>query len=170
MLRLVPMTVTAASRHVAKNHRHNRGVQGGLFACGVEENGQLVGVAIASRPTQYKMDNGTTMEITRVCSNGTANACSKLYGALCRGAAAIGYERVITYTLAEEPGTSLRAAGFTPVATVPAMARTTGHRQRMQVDLFGEERRPPGAKIRWERNLRTKGESNGHQVERTEPA
>lgn len=124
-----------------------------MFACGVEENGELVGVAIASRPTQYKLDDGRTMEITRVCSDGTPNACSKLYAALCRAASAIGYERAITYTLAEEPGTSLRAAGFTIAANVPAMATTTGRRVRMQTDLFGEERRPPGAKIRWERSL-----------------
>lgn len=152
-LRLLPMTVSSASRHVAKNHRHNRGVQGGLFACGVEENGQLVGVAIASRPTQYKLDDGRTVEITRVCSDGTPNACSKLYAALCRAAQAIGYERAVTYTLASEPGTSLRAAGFTAVASVPAMPVTTGRRVRVQVDLFGEERRPPGEKTRWQRIL-----------------
>lgn len=156
-LRLVPMTITAAARYVGKNHRHNRGPQGGLFACGVEEAGSLVGVAIAGRPVQYKLDDGLTVEITRVCSNGTANACSKLYGALCRAAGAIGYERAITYTLAEEPGTSLKAAGFHPVATVPAIARTTGKRTRVQVDLFGEQTRPPGEKIRWERSLRSHG-------------
>lgn len=153
MLKLVPMTVKAASRIVAKKHRHNRGVQGGLFACSVEENGVLVGVAIAGRPVHYKLDNGLTMEITRVCSDGTPNACSKLYSALCRAAQAIGYEKAMTYTLASEPGTSLRAAGFTEVARVPAMAKTTGRRQRVQTDLFGDETRPPGEKIRWERRL-----------------
>ncbi len=153
MLRLVPMTVTKARNYVGKNHRHNRAPQGGLFACGVEEKSVMVGVAIAGRPNQYKMDNGVTVEITRVCTGGTPNACSKLYGALCRAAKAIGYEKAITYTLASEPGTSLRAAGFTPVATVPAMDRTTGKRTRMQTNLYGEAMRPTGAKIRWERIL-----------------
>lgn len=153
MLRLIPMTVKAAGHHVAKRHRHNRAPQGGLFACGVEQDGVLVGVAIAGRPVQYKLDNGRTVEIIRVCSDGTPNACSKLYAALCRAAQAIGYERAVTYTLASEPGTSLRAVGFQEAAKVPAMAVTTGRRTRAQVNLFGDEMRPPGAKIRWERLL-----------------
>lgn len=153
MLSLAPMTVKAACHHVAKNHRHNRGPQGGLFACAVMDGERIAGVGIAGRPTQFKLDNGRTVEITRVCTDGSRNACSMLYSALCRAAAAIGYTRAITYTLAEEPGTSLRAAGFKLAAAVPAMPKTTGRRTRMQTDLFGEERRPPGAKCRWERTL-----------------
>jgi len=40
------------------------------------------------------------------------NACTRLYARLIRAGKALGYIRFITYTLPDEPGTSLRAAGF----------------------------------------------------------
>lgn len=153
MLKVTPMTVKAACRHVGKNHRHNRAPQGGLFAAGVEENGVLVGVAICGRPVARLLDDGITVEITRVCTNGTRNACSILYGALCRAAAAIGYAKAITYTLKSEPGFSPRAAGFLEVATVGVDVWNRPNRTRSQTDLFGDDIRPPGEKIRWERLL-----------------
>lgn len=78
---------------------------------GVYLGDELVGVGILGRPTARNMPPGTA-EITRVTTLGTPNACSMLYGALTRAAKALGYKRVITYTLESEPGTSLRAAGF----------------------------------------------------------
>lgn len=152
-LRIVPMTVKAASRHVAKNHRHCRGPSGGLFAASVWDGDHLAGVAIAALPVARLLCDGLTVEITRVCTDGTRNACSMLYGALCRAAQAIGYRKAVTYTLAEEDGASLRAAGFVPVATVRPAVWNRSTRSRMQVDLFGEQVRPPGEKVRWERLL-----------------
>ena len=153
-LRIVPLTVKAASRHVAQKHRHNRGVSGGLFAAAVMDGERVAGVGICARPVARLLDDGRTVEITRVCTDGTRNACSMLYVALCRAAAAVGYERAVTYTLAEEPGVSLRAAGFREVGTVAA-ARVWNcpARTRRQTDLFGDDIRPPGGKTRWERTL-----------------
>lgn len=153
---IVPLTCKDANRKVGAWHRHNRPTTGGLFACGVALDGELVGVGIAGRPIARKLDDGKTVEITRVATMGEKNACSKLYGALCRAAMALGYSKAITYTLAEEPGCSLRAAGFEKDAEIPARAAysTPGSkRQRVQVDLFGQETRPPGPKIRWVREL-----------------
>jgi len=73
----------------------------------------LAGVVIAGRPVSRRQDDGYTLEITRLCTDGTENACSFLYGAAVRAARAMGYRRVITYTLETENGTSLKAAGFT---------------------------------------------------------
>lgn len=73
---------------------------------------QLVGVAIVGRPVAPKLDDGLTVEITRVCTDGTRNAASMLYGACRKAARAMGYDRIFTYTLPEEGGASLRAAGF----------------------------------------------------------
>jgi hypothetical protein len=53
-----------------------------------------------------------TVEVLRLCSDGTKNACSKLYGACRRAAKTLGYHRLITYTLADENGKSLLASGF----------------------------------------------------------
>lgn len=105
------MTVRGAVRATALWHRHLKNVQGGLFAAGVLADGRLVGVALAANPA--KVWQGTRrFVIARVATLETKNACSMLYGALCRAGQAIGYLEAWTYTLPEEPGTSLRAAGF----------------------------------------------------------
>lgn len=50
--------------------------------------------------------------ISRVATDGARNACSLIYGALCRAAKALGYKEAWTYTLPDEPGSSLKASGF----------------------------------------------------------
>lgn len=149
-MKLVPCTITDARRFVAHHHRHNDAPQGGLFAAAVEKDGELVGVAIAGRPVARLLNDGETVEVLRVCTTGTPNACSMLYGAMARAAKALGYRRLITYTLAEEPGTSLVAAGWQRDAELAARPTwSTPSRPRTQTDLFGAERRPPGPKVRW---------------------
>lgn len=175
-IRVIPLTCKAAAKYVGENHRHNKAPNGGLFACGVEEGGKLVGVAICGRPIARLLDDGRTVEITRVCTDGTMNACSKLYAALCRAAAAVGYERAVTYTLKEEPGASLRAAGFVVDAELPARPAwsTPGaKRKRVQVQrtLFGDvETRPPGPKVRWVRVLNQRCDSGTKDEPRTDQA
>jgi hypothetical protein len=153
MLSLRPMTVKEANRHVARLHRHNRPTAGGLFAAACEdETGAVRGVMIVGRPVARYLQDGWTCEVLRVATDGAPNACSLLYGAAARAAKALGYRRVVTYTLAEESGASLRAAGFerdADLAERPAWDCLA--RDRVQTDLFGEEQRPAGAKVRWVR-------------------
>jgi len=111
-LELVPLSVTAARREVHRLHRHLPRVVGGLFGSSVYVGPELVGVAIASEPKAPALRGRRIVEITRCATDGHKNACSKLYGALCRSAQAIGYLEARTYTRLEEPGVSLRAAGF----------------------------------------------------------
>lgn len=111
-LELRPCPVRRAEKIVEELHRHLPRIQGGLFTTTVYVSGELVGVAVASRPCAQESQDGFTIEITRCATGGHPNACSRLYAALCRAAAAIGHRRAITYTRPEEPGTSLRAAGF----------------------------------------------------------
>jgi len=148
---IVPITQAEAKAFVGKHHRHNRPPLGSIFCVGTALDGRLVGVAIVGRPIARMLQDGFTAEITRTCTDGTPNANSILYGACRRAARALGYRRLITYTLAEEAGASLRAAGFVQVAEVPA-ADTWSRiaRRRMQVDLFGAEQRLAGPKRRWE--------------------
>lgn len=80
----------------------------------------LVGVAMVGRPVARAFDNGLCAEINRTCTDGARNANSKLYGACAQACKAMGYERVITYTQADEDGASLRAAGFVRVKELPA--------------------------------------------------
>lgn len=112
-LELRPMPVRAACEIVRQLHRHLPRVVGGLFATSVYEGDELVGVGIASQPKARMSRDGFTIEITRCATDGHANACSRLYAALCRASAAVGARRALTFTRVDEPGTSLRAAGFT---------------------------------------------------------
>jgi hypothetical protein len=111
-LEIVPVTLAEANSFVEALHRHSRPVVGHRFSVGVALSGQLVGVAIVGRPVAPALDDGRAAEITRVCTDGTPNAASKLYGAARRAALALGYGPIYTYTLPEEGGSSLRAAGF----------------------------------------------------------
>jgi hypothetical protein len=154
-LELRPITLRAAREHVANWHRHNLPPQGGLFAVAVADNDQIVGVAIVGRPVARMLDDGYTAEVTRVATTGAHNACSMLYGAACRAAKSLGYRRIYTYTLQSEPGTSLRASGWSHDADLRARNTwDTPTRQRQQVDLFGNDRRPTEPKTRWTKELR----------------
>lgn len=149
-LKITPCTLKAANRFVGELHRHADPTQGHKFSIAVlDETGAVRGVAIVGRPTARHLDDGTTTaEITRVCTDGTRNACSMLYGAARRAAKAMGYERVVTYTLAEETGISLRAAGFR--VDCERAGGTSAHWHNRE----GRKARPVGkdlvgGKIRW---------------------
>jgi len=150
MLTIVPMTITNAKAFVARHHRHNKPPVSGLFAVGCAEGDVVHGVAVAGRPVARKLDDGQTVEVTRVCTDGARNACSMLYGAIRRAALALGYARLYTYTLPDEGGASLRASGWTEDATVtPPKTWNSKSKIRIQTDLFGNESRPSGPKTRW---------------------
>ena len=108
----MPITVRTANSVVTDYHRHHPAVTGCKFAIGCEDNGNLCGVAICGRPVSRYLDDGRTLEINRLCTDGTRNACSKLYGASVRIAKAMGYKKVITYILESESGASLKASNF----------------------------------------------------------
>jgi hypothetical protein len=138
-----PMTLRAARQYVQDNHRHHKAPQGGLFAVSAEHDGKLVGCAIVGMPVARMLCDGTTVEITRMCTDGTRNACSFLYRACVRIANAMGYRRVLTYTLPEEGGASLRGAGFRP--TLTSRGGTWSRLSRVRSD-----KHPLEVKQRWE--------------------
>lgn len=107
-----PVTLKQASEFVNKYHRHHKATVGHKFSIGVYDNENLIGVAVCGRPVSRILDDGTTCEINRVCTDGTYNACSMLYGACCRVAKEMGYKRIITYILESENGASLKASNF----------------------------------------------------------
>lgn len=112
-LRIVPVTLEEANRFVERLHRHKpERLPGHSFAVGVAAGDELRGVAIVGNPSAPALQDGILAEIRRVCTDGTPNACSMLYGTARKAARAMGRRPVITYTLATESGASLRAAGF----------------------------------------------------------
>ena len=113
------MHLREANQFVAQHHRHNLPTTGGKFAVGAADDGNLVGVAIAGRPVSRRLDDGKTLEILRVATDGTRNATSMLYAAAWQATRALGYRRLVTYTHVGESGASLRGAGWQVVAARP---------------------------------------------------
>lgn len=111
-LKIRPITLKEANNFVSKFHRHHKPTAGHKFSIAVYDDNRLVGVAICGRPVSRHLDNGKTLEINRLCTDGTHNACSILYGACRRIARDMGYQSVITYILKSENGVSLKASGF----------------------------------------------------------
>nr|WP_241004027.1 XF1762 family protein [Magnetospirillum aberrantis] len=109
---LAPVSLADANAFVAAMHRHHKPVVGHKFSLGATVDGAVVGVAIVGRPVARMRDDGETLEVTRLCTDGTRNACSFLYGAAARAAFALGYRRIGTYILASETGASCKAAGW----------------------------------------------------------
>ena len=108
---------------------------------------------MAGRPIARYFDDGLTLEVNRTCTDGTPNANSMIYGALWRAGKAMGYQRMITYTQADESGSSLRAAGFVRVRDLPpraGWAESTGAAQNIARDPIGNG---GVARVLWE--LRT---------------
>lgn len=154
---LIPLTLRDARRFVAEHHRHNEPPRGHKFSIGLSVDGELRGVVIASRPVARGHDDGLTVELIRVTTLGDKNACSRLYAAACRAAAAMGYTRAVTYTLADEPGSSLLASGFRRDGETKGGEWTPMEgmlRSAQRLRLFDDAKMPTGPKVRWIRELR----------------
>jgi len=111
-LDLTPTTLKEACEFVRRHHRHHKPPVGHKFSIAVSSEDEVKGVVIVGRPVARNLDNGWTLEVNRCCTDGTKNACSMLYGAAWRAAKAMGYKKLITYTLPNEGGVSLIAAGW----------------------------------------------------------
>lgn len=143
MLEIVPLTLAEANAFVSEQHRHHPAVVGHKFSLGAAVGEKVVGVAVVGRPNARGLDDGWTLEVTRVATDGTKNACSALYGACRRAAFALGYRKLVTYTLTTEPGTSLRAAGWKVVGEVKGRSWSCASRPR-------HDKHPTTDKLRWE--------------------
>lgn len=111
-LTIVPITQKEANAFVKAFHRHHKPVVGSIFQVALSDGEKIIGCAIVGRPVSRTLDNGLTLEVNRLCTDGSKNACSMLYSAAWRVAKNLGYLKLITYILDTEPGTSLRAAGW----------------------------------------------------------
>lgn len=121
-LRAVPIDLREARTFVANFHRHNGAPAGGKFAIGASDGDRLIGVAIVSRPVGRRLDDGQTAEVIRVCvlDDAPKGSCSFLYARCWTAAKAMGYSRIVTYTLQSESGASLRGAGWRVLAELTA--------------------------------------------------
>lgn len=137
-----PVTLQEARAYIALYHRHHKPPVGHLFSIGANDDERLIGVACVGRPVARRLDDGLTCEVTRLCTDGTRNASSFLLGAARRIAFAMGYARIITYTLPEEGGASLRASGW--ICEGAAGGGSWQRTARIRSDAH-----PLSAKVRW---------------------
>lgn len=142
-LAICPMTLREASAFVERHHRHHGPPQGGLFAIGAFDDSGICGVAIVGKPVARLMNDGYTAEVTRLCTDGSRNCCSMLYAACWRAARAMGYRKLITYTLPEEGGASLRAAGWRVIGE--SKGGSWSRPSRPRVDTH-----PTQGKLKWQ--------------------
>lgn len=149
-LSLVPISISDAWRFVERHHRHHRAHKYASFAVAAARGMAIVGVAVIGHPSARMLNDGFTAEVTRLCSidvgdNGHASGCcSMLYAASWRAARALGFRRLVTYTLPDEGGASLRGAGWTLVGTAGGGSWSRATRPRV-------DRHPTQEKLRWER-------------------
>jgi len=130
-LAVVPIDLDEANEFVARHHRHHGAVVGHKFSLGAAMGESIVGVAIIGRPVSRHRDDGMTLDVTRLCTDGTRNACSFLYGASARACFALGYRRVGTYILKSETGASLYGAGWRLVGETPGRSWSVPSRPRV---------------------------------------
>jgi len=140
---LLPLPLDEANAYVEKLHRHHPPVSFYKFAIGLAVDGVICGVAIVGRPVARGLDDGMTLEVNRCCTDGTRNACSWLYSKAWRATQALGYNKIVTYTLQTERGSSLRGAGWRCVGKV--RGRSWNCKTRPRVD-----KHPLQGKLRWE--------------------
>jgi hypothetical protein len=148
-VKVQPINLRDANQYIADNHRHHKPVVGHRFSlrC-INDEGQLVGIVIVGRPVcRNSGDPLEVCEVTRLCTDGTPNACSKLYGAAARVAKEMGFKKIQTYILECEPGVSLTASGWKLVAT------TRGGQWEHSDGVPRRKDQPDTKKTRWERIL-----------------
>ena len=109
----VPLELKQANEFVSMYHRHHDAVYRDKFRLGAMLDGKLVGVVQVGRPVSRGLDDGRTVEVVRLCTNGAYNVCSFLYSRAARIAREMGYSKIITYILESESGISLKSAGWT---------------------------------------------------------
>jgi len=151
MLKIAPLQIKESNALIARWHRHHKPVRGHKFSIGVydDHTGEYVGAAIVGRPVARLIDHRRVLEVTRLVTDGTRNACSILYAACARICKELGYMKIQTYILKEEPGTSLIAAGWEYETDTKPVTWTRKGRPGRRTD------QPMGAKQRWSKILRT---------------
>jgi hypothetical protein len=152
-IRVAPIPWAQAREFVQAYHRHTRPPAGWLFGFGAWNGEVLIGVVVVGRPVARRLDDGRVAEVTRLCvlpdSPLVLHACSQLYAAAAREAARRGYSRIVSYTLASEQGTSLRAAGWSIESESQGGEWSRRGRKRPAAVA-------PGRKVRWGLVLRPK--------------
>jgi hypothetical protein len=148
-MKIKPINLRVANAYIDAHHRHHKSVVGHRFSlqC-VNDNDEVLGVVIVGRPVcRNSGDQLEVCEVTRLCTDGQPNVCSKLYGAAARVAKEMGFKKIQTYILSDEPGTSLKASGWKFVASTQGGLWNHSDGKPRRRD------QPADTKSRWEKLL-----------------
>ncbi len=145
MIELQPIDYASACEFIRQHHRHHLPPQGWKFGIGATVGQSVVGVVTVGRPVARRLDDGWTLEVTRCCTDSTPHVASKLYAAAWRATRALGFRRLITYTLKSEAGTSLKASGWRVIGETQAKPKGWNVPSRPRV-----VKAPTEAKTLWE--------------------
>lgn len=153
-MRVIPCTFAEACQFVNIHHRHHKAglrsipsVPGHMFSVKAVIGDVLwltVGVAIVGRPVARRIpQDGSVLEVTRLCTFGTRNAASMLYAAAWRAARHRdrGARAMITYTMAGEHGVSIVAAGGRRCGSSPGGQWSKPSRARREHSTTAEKTR-----------------------------
>lgn len=146
MINAVPLRLQDANAYVEHYHRHHQPVVRDKYRVGAAIDGVLHGVVQVGRPKARMLDDGETVEVVRLCTDGTPQICSFLYSKAARIAKELGYKRIITYILDSESGTSLKASGW--IKTTETKGGSWSRESRERID-----KHPTCPKQRWEKIL-----------------
>lgn len=158
-LQAEPIEIKQAQAFINQLHRHHAAAIRDKFRIAAKQDGKIVGVAQVGRPISRNLCDGYTLEVLRLCTNGEKDVCSFLYSRCARIAKEMGYRKIITYILETEPGTSLKASGWTCEdsncggATWENCTRTK--ERPVQLSMIDQKQKYPVgvAKQRWSKEL-----------------
>lgn len=162
MIEAKPLSLKEAQHYIDINHRHHKSAHGDKFRLGAVKDGKLVGVVQVGRPVSRRLDDGETLEVLRLCSDGTRDVCSFLYSRSARIAKELGYKKIITYVLESENGSSLKASGWTLEDedvgggswSVPSRPREIKSTQLSFIEELNKDKYPTCKKQRWAKELK----------------
>lgn len=146
-----PLTIKQANELIEDLHRHHKKVQGHRFSIGAFLDGVAIGAVVVGRPVAREVHQYDVAEVTRLVTNGHKNACSFLYSRAARAAKEMGFVKIQTYILECEPGTSLRAAGWSMEKKTKGGDWNTPARRGRRTD------QPQVKKQRWSKTLNEYG-------------
>lgn len=151
---LIPVSQSSAKQFVRRHHEHCKAPPAGWkFGVGIRNGFQLIGVTMVGRPVSRRLDDGSRLEVNRLCvrrdlPRGLAwNACSMLYSEAAKRARKLGYQELITYTLDTESAVSLKASGWKEAIRTRGGSWSRSSRPRC-------DKAPTTPKVRWYKALR----------------
>lgn len=135
-----PLTLSFANEFITNNHRHSKKVTGHKFSVGLYDLcfEEITTVIIVGRPVARNLDKDNNLEILRICTLPWVrkNSISHLLSVVIKITKLLGYNKLVTYILDSENGSSLQASGFTMVSVCKNAKDWTNRPNRVNQEIY----------------------------------